>query len=275
MRLFSVTLFQTPERAAMAEHFYSQLLGLPEPVEYPGDTFMWFSDGVRLASQPDPEVNEEPETISPTFSGLQFNLVPAADLNPIVARIRGTGIRQPEPRELPDGRRVVSVHDPSGNVLMLVGLDEETEEPSLPDGIASCSLFSADLARSKQFFCEGLSLPIRAELGEDLLVLDSGSATAILIYKAADPSNPNTPVGRRTGLNFSSLSPAETLDQVEKSGGAVLDRLIQPSGVVSAGTFTDPDGNQFTLLDQTALIETGSEDFTARPRTGGRRKRAE
>lgn len=254
LRLYSLTLLQDPERYELAIFFYEQIVGCPEMAELGEGYTRFFPGPAYLAVGVGPPPSEEGNPYG-GFTGIQLNFVPSKDLNPIVAKQRASGLKQPEPRDL-EGQRLLPLHDPSGNILMCVGYDEMPDEPTIEDAIGSITIFVEDLPRSKAFFVDQLELPVRAEPHPGLLVLGAERGTAIMVYQVA-PGNPNTPIGRTTGIAFVSADPGEVLSRVQKGGGEVIDKVqgSDPTNGIRAATFSDPDSNEFVLLSETSLVE--------------------
>jgi catechol 2,3-dioxygenase-like lactoylglutathione lyase family enzyme len=257
MRLHSVTVPQNPEKAELASFFYGNILRLPHQLDMGGHTHRWFKAPVFLAVQPMEPTEFDPEPWG-GFTGIQLNVVPAKDLNPIVAYLRATGTKQPEPKELPD-QRLMSVYDPSDNSLLLVGTDERPTEPLIEESVGSLTVFVSDIAEARTFYVDGLGLPVRAEPFEGLIVLGEETGTALFIYQVPEDSE-KTPIGRDTGLALADPDPAAALVAIEKHGGLVLDRADAPSSnggepSLRAARFTDPEGNAFTLLSEAHLVE--------------------
>ena len=257
LRPYSVTVFQDPEKYEIAQFFYDEIVGCTETAEIGSEHTRFFPNPVFLAIAigDAPESDEEKPSYG-GFTGIQLNFVPASDLNPIVARQRASGLRQPEPREL-EGQRLLSVHDPSGNIIMCVGYDDPPAEPTVDDAVGSITIFVEHFKRSRAFYVDQLELPVRAEPHDGLIVLGGESGTAIMIYQVAQ-DNPNTPIGRDTGLSFVSAVPGEVLVKVKAGGGAVLHKVegTDPTNGILAATFADPDGNSFILLSETSLVDS-------------------
>lgn len=257
MRLHSVTIPQNPEKAELASFFYSNILRLPHQLDLGDHTHRWFKAPVFLAVQPMEPTEFDPEPWG-GFTGIQLNVVPAKDLNPIVAYLRATGTKQPEPKELPD-RRLMSVYDPSDNSLLLVGTDERPTEPLIEESVGSLTVFVSDIAQARAFYVEGLGLKVRAEPFEGLIVLGEETGTALFIYQVPEDSE-KTPIGRDTGLALADPDPAAVVAAIEKHGGLVLDRADAPATdggepSLRAARFNDPEGNTFTLLSEAYLVE--------------------
>jgi len=250
MRLYSVTVLADAAKFEMAPFFFKEVLGLPVPLEMSPQVFRFYDAPPFLAIQQAPESDEE-GSLAGGFTGIQFNVVPAKDLNPIVAKLRASGLNQPAPREL-EGSRLMWAQDASKNVFMIVGTDEPPDEPVVEHGIGSISLFVSDIARARAFWCDTLHLTVRAEPHDGLLVLDPGTATAITVYQVP-PDQPSMPIGRTTGLGFSTGDVGTIIAAVEGGGGAVLDWVGE--GKVAAATMADPDGNTFTVLDAARIVE--------------------
>lgn len=259
LRPYSVTVLQDPEKYELAVFFYEDILSCADKAELSGGFARFFPESVHLGLAPAPADDESEAPYAGGFTGIQLNYVPAKDLNPIVAKQRATGIRQPEPKELGD-QRVLHVHDPSGNIIMCVGYDEAPDEPTVETAVGAITVFVSDITAARRFFVDGLQLPVRATPHDGLIVLGEDSGTAVLIYRVP-PGNSNTPIGRMTGLAFLSRDPGEVLVRVRDHGGEVVDQVNNgdPTNGVRAATFADPDGNQFTLLSETFLAQVAPD----------------
>jgi predicted enzyme related to lactoylglutathione lyase len=262
MLLHSVTVLQAPEKNELAPYFYQSILGLPEPQQAGPGISRFYPVPTHFASQPGPPVEPgDEDTPWGGFTGIQFNVFPADDLNPIVARLRATGVKQPPPREV-DGKRLMWAHDPSGNVVMLVGMDERPDEPLIEDGVGSVSVFVSDIARARAFYVDALRVAVRAEPAEGLLVLGAESGTAITIYQVP-PDQPSMPIGRHTGLTFA------TPDVDSLCADAIIGegRVVHELGgtPMRAATLADPDGNIFTVLRSDAIAPPREGDDASSP----------
>ena len=262
LRPYSVTVFQEPKKYEIAQFFYEDIVGCTEKAEIGSEHTRFFPKPVYLAiavgEQPE---NEDEKPRFGGFTGIQLNFVPAKDLNPIVAKQRASGLRQPEPREL-EGQRVLPLHDPSGNIIMCIGYDDPPAEPTVDEAVGSITVFVEDIVKARAFFVDHLKLPVRAEPHDGLVVLGGETGTAIMIYQVAQ-DNPNTPIGRDTGLSFVSADPGEVLVEVQDGGGEVLHKVegSDPTNGILAATFADPDGNSFVLLSETSLVDAeGASD---------------
>ena len=256
-----MTVFQDPKKYEFAQFFYEDIVGCPDMAEIGSEHTRFFPSPVFLAIAAGETPESEDETPSfGGFTGIQLNFVPAKDLNPIVAKQRAAGLRQPEPREL-EGQRLLPLHDPSGNIILCVGYDDPPAEPTVEEAVGSITVFVEDITKARAFFVEHLALPLRAEPHEGMIVLGGESGTAIMIYQVAQ-DNPNTPIGRNTGLSFVSADPGEVLVKVGEGGGEVLHKVegTDPTNGILAATFADPDGNSFVLLSETSLVRTEKPD---------------
>ncbi|MBN1946056.1 MAG: VOC family protein [Bradymonadales bacterium] len=257
MRLHSITVLQNPDKIELVPHFYDQILRLPAHAEIAQDYNRWFNQPVYLATRPADSKNSGESWGG--FTGIQLNLVPPSDLNPIVAVLRATGIRQPEPREVGDVR-LLNVFDPSGNSLILSGTEQPPDEPLIDEAVGSVTIFVADIQRTRAFFVDGLGMPVRAEPHPGLLVLGFAEGTSLLLYQVAE-NLPHCPIGRNTGLAFADEDPGRVLEKAAQVGGSVVDRQpLDANGLVPAGLFTDPDGNQFTILSEKHLARAEDLD---------------
>ena len=250
MRPYAVTLFQTPEKFELAMFFYGEILGLPDGLEIGEGCVKFFSEPVHLAVQLRSPSDNGAKTEG--FSGVQLNYVPGKDLNPIVAKQRATGLAQPEPREVGDSR-ILSVHDPSGNILMLVGTDVAPDEPTVETAVGSVTVFVSDFEVAHSFYSETLKIPVRAEPHPGLLVLGGETGTAILVYKV-EAGAVDTPIGRTTGLAFATDDITQAVDDIRRSLGEIVD-LAEGLDGIRAATFSDPEGNVFTLLSEQNLAD--------------------
>jgi len=86
-----------------------------------------------------------------------------------------------------------------------------------------------------------------------LLVLGGETGTAILVYKV-EPGAVDTPIGRNTGLAFAADNIAKVVDDIRKSLGEIVD-LAESLDGIRAATFSDPEGNVFTLLSDQNLAD--------------------
>ena len=77
---------------------------------------------------------------------------------PFIDTMRQAGGRQPEPREV-GGLRLLTLHDPCENTVLLVGHPERPDEPLMHEGIGSVSIFVSDLAKARAFYVDAWASP--------------------------------------------------------------------------------------------------------------------
>ena len=95
LRPYSVTVFQEPKKYEIAQFFYEDIVGCTEKAEIGSEHTRFFLEPVFLAIAVGEEPDEDEQPSFGGFTGIQLNFVPAKDLNPIVAKQRASGLRQP------------------------------------------------------------------------------------------------------------------------------------------------------------------------------------
>ena len=138
-----------------------------------------------------------------------------------------------------------------------LGTDDLPDEPTVTDGIGSISVFVSDIAKARSFWSDVLGLAVRAEPHDGLVVLDPGCKTSITLYQVP-PDQPSMPIGRMTGMAFSTGDVGNVLSAVKTGGGSVVDWVGKKR--IVAATMEDPDGNAFTVLDAARIVEPEPSD---------------
>ena len=247
MDLHGITLFYEPLKAPLVVHFYREILGLPEPTVEGEEGIQWFASPVHLNLRPRPEGEAGKQVPMGGFTGIQFFVSPGSDLNPVVARLRATGLQQPPPREAGDNR-LLTAHDPSGHPILLIGSDEAPDEPLIADSVGAISLFVSDIDSARAFYLESLGLPLKAAPHEGLLVFGRPGRASLLVYQVPE-GNAVTPIGRQTGIALSGALSGERLSGLVSAGGEILDTMKGAGDGLVAATVSDPEGNIMTLLE--------------------------
>lgn len=250
MRLLSVTVLQRKAKYQLAQYFYSEILGLPHQQEIDEKRSRWFTHPVMLESEwVDPKALHQPHG---GFTGIQLNVYPVRRVNEIVNAMRKVGYKQPDARSV-DNVRVVSVRDPTGNVIVVVGHRERPDEALYNKAVGALTVFVSSLARTRTFYENVLGLPFAAAPHPGLIAFSEPGGTALLLYQVAR-GNPETPVGRLTPYLFGTDDLEGATAAIEKSEGTVEQRITNPeTGQLERVVFKDPERNTFTVADEATL----------------------
>ncbi|MBN1944478.1 MAG: VOC family protein [Bradymonadales bacterium] len=251
MRLYSVTVPQRHVKYQMSLYFYGHILRLPHQTELDNSTTRWFRRPVYVVSQSaDALAEEQPKGV---FTGIQFNVSPPKDMKPIAAAMRMIGVKQSEPHRVQESW-LMTLFDSTGNQLVVMGTEEPPDEPLIEKGVGSLSLFVTDIARARDFYLGALGLPLRADPYPGLVVIGDPSGTSLMVYQSSK-ANPNTPIGRKTGISFYSDDLPKVLSAVMQGGGMVIGQQPAEQGKpeIYSADFADPEGNSFTVIDQRFL----------------------